>query len=185
MVKWHIVDGYFSKSSHMINSTRRFFIARNSSCGKVMFSQACAKNSVHRGRGRSVCQGCLPRGCLPIIMGLAQGGCLPRVCVHPWGVYTLLDPEADTPPRPRGWHPPNQEADPPNPEANTPIMTIEVKGTQPTGMHSCIQTNFNQHLQFECSNSWLTWLRCIHLRWRYLSALSKRLELRTIFNTWK
>ena len=28
---------------------------RNSSCGKVMFSQACVKNSIHGGGGRGVC----------------------------------------------------------------------------------------------------------------------------------
>ena len=31
-----------------------FITARNSSCGKVMFSQECVKNSVHR-------RGCLPK----------------------------------------------------------------------------------------------------------------------------
>ena len=38
------------------------FTARNSSCGKVMFSQACVKNSVHRegGGGGGVSQHALP-----------------------------------------------------------------------------------------------------------------------------
>ena len=49
--------------NHSTRETYRKFIrwtavtARNSSCGKVMFSQACVKNSVHRGggmRGRGV-----------------------------------------------------------------------------------------------------------------------------------
>ena len=34
-------------------TTNQLITARNSSCGRVMFSQACVKNSVHSGRGVS------------------------------------------------------------------------------------------------------------------------------------
>ena len=66
--------------------------ARISSCGKVMFSQAYVKNSVHRGRG--VCPG-----------GVSAQG---------------VDPEADTP-RPQRQIPlQTQRQTPPSPEADTP-----------------------------------------------------------------
>ena len=78
--------------------------ARISSCGKVMFSQAYVKNSVHRGRG--VCPG-----------RFAQEGCLPRGWIQR---QTPPDPEADTTPdqeadtpQPRGRHPPAQRQTPP------------------------------------------------------------------------
>ena len=45
--------------------------ARNSSCGRVMFSQACVKNSIHR-------------GCLLREGGNCLGGCLPKR-VSAWG----------------------------------------------------------------------------------------------------
>ena len=39
----------FRFTLHAYFITTGIFIARNGSCGKVMFSQACDKNSVHRG----------------------------------------------------------------------------------------------------------------------------------------
>ena len=112
--------------------------ARNSSDLKVMFLQACVKNSVHGGcipgcngqgdvypnmqwvGGVFTCMQwagwrCLPRGvCLGMVClsgGLStQGGYLPRGCV-----LTPLDPKADAPP--------------------LPDMTIEVGGMHLTGMH--------------------------------------------------
>ena len=64
------------------------FIARSS--GKVMFSQACVKNSVHRGWGVGcipACNGqssrqwaggwCLPRGMSACVGECLSGGCLP------------------------------------------------------------------------------------------------------------
>ena len=115
--------------------------ARNSSCGKVIFSQACVIPSVHGwgwGWGacipacngaRGVCPGevsaqgfvcpgvCLPWGCVFPLVCLprgvsAMGVCLPRVCL------------------PRGCLPP--------PGTNTPSETAtEAGGTHPTEMHSC------------------------------------------------
>ena len=51
------------------------FTVRKRSCGKVMFSQACVKNSIHKGEGCSgPGLGGLPRG----VKAQAHGGCLPR-----------------------------------------------------------------------------------------------------------
>ena len=61
-------------TQHMYSSLVSLITVRNSSCEKVMFSQACVKNSVHGGRG-----------CLPGV----RGGGVPRgvpargVCI--WG----------------------------------------------------------------------------------------------------
>ena len=85
------------------------FTARNSSCGKVMFSQACVKNSLREvSTSTSSGEGCLPLG-------------LPR-----------QPPRADTPPRQTpllGRHP----------QADTPPLEMgtSVDSTHPTLMHSC------------------------------------------------
>ena len=84
------------------------FTVRKSSCGKVMFSQACVKNSLREvSTSASSGEGCLPLG-------------LPR----------QPPPPADTPPRQTpllGRHP---QADPPE-------MGTSVDSTHPTLMHSC------------------------------------------------
>ena len=49
---------YQAQLNSLIIQTWKIFTVRNSSCGKVMFSQTCVKNSVH-GEG-----GCLPKGML-------------------------------------------------------------------------------------------------------------------------
>ena len=62
-------------------------------------------SSLWRGRG-----GVCPEECLPTVSawrGVCPEGCLP-------GGYTSLDPEADSPPGPRGRHP--------DPEADTPLL---------------------------------------------------------------
>ena len=90
--------------------------ARNSSCGKVMFSQACVKNSVHRGcllrEGGISIWGCLPRGVSAwgVCRGcLSRGGCLPK------GMLGYTPPHSTM-----GY---GQQAD----------------STHPTGMYSCLQ----------------------------------------------
>ena len=86
----------------------RIVIARNSSCGKVMFSQAFVIPSVHR-------EGCIPAcngvGCIPayngaggVCLGVSSGG----VC--PGGLPRYLLPQAAT----------------------------EASGAHPTGMHPCL-----------------------------------------------
>ena len=62
--------------------------ACNSSCGKVMFSQVCVKNSVHRWGRMYLPSGCLPdgrmsawgRGCLPRVFCLGGGQTRPKYC---------------------------------------------------------------------------------------------------------
>ena len=58
------------------------FTARNSSCGKVVFSQACVKNSVHG-------------GCVPC------HACPPHACPLPCTPPAMHAPPARTPPLPR------------------------------------------------------------------------------------
>ena len=90
---------------------RAVFTVRNSSCGKVMFSQAYVKNSV-RGGG-CVFQHALGRGsvcpvgiCLGYVCpeGCLAGGCWPKRGVSAQGVYTPWD-QRQTPPQTRGRHP--------------------------------------------------------------------------------
>ena len=95
------------------------------SCGKVMFSQACAKNSAH-GRGTIVQaqgQGVSARGC----PGPDPGGCLrrgwgypgPGLGVSAWGrMYPSMH-----------WG-----RTPPLPHSKT---ATAMDSTHPTGMHSC------------------------------------------------
>ena len=95
------------------------------SCGKVIFSQACVKNSVHSGGGgsTSVHAGIHPRGQTP-----------------PWADT----PQADTPldRHPPGRHPPGQ---------TTPQQTATVvDGTQLTGMHNCLLIIFSTVVKELC-----------------------------------
>ena len=62
-----------------VRTEAEFVTAGNSSCGKVMFSQACAKNSVH-GEGVSVpacTTGHMTREGVPVQGGLCPGGLCP------------------------------------------------------------------------------------------------------------
>ena len=96
--------------------------------GKVIFSQACVKNSVHGGRGGGI-PACLagfqaphPGGCLG---GSGQGG----LQAHTWGVP---GPGGSAPrglPGP-GWGEVGC-GDPPG-------TATAAGGTHPTGMHSCL-----------------------------------------------
>ena len=111
---------------------------RKRSCGKVIFSQACVKNSVHRGQvytppGRHSWQ-------TPVWADTTPPGQTP----HPWAD----SPQADTP---LGRHPwtdtpgqnPTLWADTPpmgrHPSPPPPRKTdTAADGTHPTGMHSCL-----------------------------------------------
>ena len=123
---------------------------RISSCGKVMFSQAYVKNSVHRGRGvcpgrfaQEVCPGGGSRGRHPQTQRQIPPQTQRQTPPDP-EAHTTPDPEADTPKprgryhsRPRGRHPPAQRQTPPRARP-LPEMTTEVGSTHPTGMHSCL-----------------------------------------------
>ena len=64
-------------------SVSLFITVRKRSCGKVMFSQACVKNSVHK----EECPGPGPLGTVsrPRPRGSAQGGGVQALGVLPWG----------------------------------------------------------------------------------------------------
>ena len=102
---------------------RNSFTARNSSCGKVMFSQVCVIPSV---RGEGVCiQWGLPGGsaCGVCLGGSAsRGSAYIKGGLHPTGVCL------------KGLHP-GGWADPP--VLDTTGYSQRVGGTHPTGMHSC------------------------------------------------
>ena len=134
------------------------------SWAKVIFSQACVKNSIHRGGG-----GCLPQCMLgytppprsrhPPGPGRHPGGrvfCLsacwdtpapPQSRYPPDQADTLgggclpqcmlgyTPPGADTAPRP-GRHPPRANSPPPGSRLNQ-AYGLRAAGTHPTGMHSC------------------------------------------------
>ena len=108
-----------------------YFYRPQRSCGKVMFSQACVKNSVHRGVCLSACWDTHPPWSDP------GGSVYPgRVCVSQHQ-YTLrwTPPQADTP---LARHPPGR-----HPSGQTPLLgrhpraATAADGTHPTGMHSC------------------------------------------------
>ena len=91
-----------------------FFTIRNSSCGKVMFSQECDKNSAHRGGG--VCLWVWKwRG------GLSATGS-GRVSAYESREY------------PAGRHSPRQ--------TSSLETATAADGTHPTGMHSCCELNY-------------------------------------------
>ena len=107
------------------------------SWAKVIFSQACVKNSVHRGGG------CLPQ----CMLGYTPS---PWEQTPPLGADTpplgADTPGADTPP---GTHPPQEQTPPqsrhpstrhpPPPRKQTAAYGQRAAGTHPTGMHSCLQ----------------------------------------------
>ena len=113
------------------------------SCGKVMFSQACVKNSVHGGRGLS--QHALGSRGGVSQHALGQGGRYPSmhwawdVCGRPplGQTHTHTTPWTNTP----FW------ADTHTPGRNTPMgrqpplprlpLQRAADSTHPTGMHSC------------------------------------------------
>ena len=81
------------------------------SWAKVIFSQACVKNSVHRGGGEGVCL---------------------SAC---WDT----PPQEQTPPNPPELTPPPREQTPPPPRGSRLQHRVnERAGTHPTGMHSCL-----------------------------------------------
>ena len=125
------------------------FTVRKQSCGKVMFSQACVKNSVHGGVCLSACWDTPPWRQTPS----------PR-SRHPsleadTSLCSQTPPlEADTPPpggrHPLGRHPP-LEADPPpgytppwrqNPPSPSGKTATAADGTHLAGMHSSCKHNW-------------------------------------------
>ena len=94
------------------------------SWAKVIFSQACVKNSVHRGGG------CLPQCMLGYIPPTGPGT-PPR----PGTPLSRHPPRPGTPP-PWGRHPPG--ADTP-PGKHTAAYGQRAAGTHPTRMHSCFK----------------------------------------------
>ena len=90
-------QGFTEHAGNATTTKGYIFTARNSSCRKVMFSQACVKNSVHRWGV-----------CIPACNG--QGVCLLRGCL-PWGVCLGVSTQRQTPPGPETNTPPGPEAD--------------------------------------------------------------------------
>ena len=91
----------------------------SSSCGKVIFSKVCVKNSVHRGLYPSMHWGQTPPGRYPSM---------------PWDRHPLCRyPSMHCGRHPlAGRHPPEQADNPPPPTATA------ADGTHPTGMLSCL-----------------------------------------------
>ena len=113
--------------------------ARNSSCGKVMFSRACVKNFVHRGGGIS--QHALGRGGVYPGVYVCPGGVFPGVC--PLGVVYPPGTKGRHPPQPEAdHHPPGIEADPPpGPQADTPHAgSHEIRST--SGLYASYRNAF-------------------------------------------
>ena len=138
----------FSTSTWKIKvffSLNFIFTVHNSGCEKVMFSQACVKNSVHRsvhpttdtplGRHPRTGRHPLLGRHTPLLGRQTPSGQAdtPWTGRRPLGRLTLLlgrqtpPGQADTPAQadPLGRHPPPTK------------MTTAVDGTHPTGMHSC------------------------------------------------
>ena len=137
------------------------------SWAKVIFSQACVKNSVHRG------EGCLSQ----CMLGYTPQEKTPSGSRHPPGADTPLEqtPRKQTPPEqtpPISRHPPEQTPQKhtppgsrPPPGKQTAAYRQRAAGTHPTGMHSCwskscfyffmkiqYEPNLNDHWE---SNIWL------------------------------
>ena len=108
--------------------------------GKVIFSEACVKNSVHR--GGSTWAGTSPqtRYTPPWDQAHPPGlGTSPRDQIHPRTRYTPLGP--GTPSRdqvhPSGTSTPRDQVHPPPGAVHAARYGQEAGGTHPTGMHSC------------------------------------------------
>ena len=100
-----------------VESMCSIFTIRKRSCKKVMFSQACVKNSVHG------------RGVHPTWADTSSQANNPLRQTHP----QADTPRADT--HLLGRHPLGRH----NPWADTPLhqMVTAADGIHPTGMHSC------------------------------------------------
>ena len=116
------------------NCTSQVITVYKRSCGKVMFSQACVKNSVHGGR-------CTPPGQTGRHPLGSPPGKNPLGQTPPWADTSHLDrhlplgrhPLRQTPPT--GRHPHRQTPS----QVDTPLhqMATGADGRHPTGMHSC------------------------------------------------
>ena len=108
---------------------------RKRSCRKVMFSQACVKNSYHR---RDVSQRALGRGCLSQ-HALVRGWQTPPGR-HPLGRHPLVNtPWVDTPwtDTPLGRHTtPGRHLPGKHPPGQTPPWTDTPLGKHPPGRHT-------------------------------------------------
>ena len=100
-----------------IGSLSRCNYRPQQSWAKVIFSQACVKNSVHRGEGV----------CLSACWDTTPGpGKPPREQTPSWTRQT---------PQPAPGRPPPDQADPPT--KHTPAYGLRAAGTHPTGRHYC------------------------------------------------
>ena len=102
----------YSAAAHSLADTlgtailrEQIFTVGNSSCGKVMFSQACIKNSVHRGDMSSGSGGCTPPRQTPTPQEDTPPGRHPAPGRHPLQADT---PHRQTPPPSRQRHPPRR-----------------------------------------------------------------------------
>ena len=104
--------------------------ARYSSCGKVMFSLACVKNSVNRGYVYPTHATPTPQPCTPTQV------CMPPGHAHSPGMHARW-----------GMHAPPRHACPPGhvctlqactPPTDTTRCSQCAGNTHPTGMHSCL-----------------------------------------------
>ena len=113
-----------------INIIDVFLPPANEVLGKVIFSEACVKNSVHKGRGLPQCMlGYQP---IPPPMQTPPPGQGPHKSRHP----------------PRSRHPPGADPLEANTSPSRPLPPGAVHagrygqqagGTHPTGMHSCVR----------------------------------------------
>ena len=121
-IKWCRVTNDILECMSVILGLKVHFYRPQRSCGQVIFSQACVRNSVHRAGGvcLSVCWDThLPGRCPP---GWHPPGQTPSCPVHA-GIHPLPSECWDTPP-------------------TCPVLAridrgTAADGTHPTGMHSC------------------------------------------------
>ena len=87
----------------MLDLPLRIFTVRKRSCGKVIFSEACVKNSVHRGGGGI--PACIAGGIPACLVGLWGGGiskCLAGLQAHIQGGSSGVWPRGVSRPTSRG-----------------------------------------------------------------------------------
>ena len=122
------------------------------SWAKVIFSQACVKNSVHGGGGEGVCLSACwdtpqTRHPPPRDQAHPPEQTHPRDQAHtpeqtpPGTRHTPHPPGPGTPPPQTRHTPPQRPGTPPPPGKQTAAYGQRAAGTHPTGMHSCNKSN--------------------------------------------